>query len=116
MAITATANFGENADLPTTAFTNPTLPTISAPRDGGYTVDITQARNATENTAATALLTAIESDFETTQATFLKIDAALTTTAALVVQTTEALNTGDDTSIYLTGTDVWRCRVTFEYE
>lgn len=116
MAIMATAKLGENADFPTTAFVNPTLPPISDPRKGGYTVDIAQARNATENAATTALLTAIEADFEGAQATHLKIDATLSTIAALIVQTTNALNDGDDTSIYLTGSDVWRCRVTFEYE
>lgn len=116
MAITATAKLGENADFPTTAFVNPTLPPIATPRKGGYTVDIAQARNATENTATDALLAAVEADFVSVQGPFLKIEAALTTTAALIVQTTEALNTGDDTSIYLTGSDVWRCRITFEYE
>ncbi len=115
MAVTATAAFGENADLPTTPFVNPTLPDITVPRTGGYKVDIPQVRNSNENVAATVLLTEIQLDFVNNQADFFLLDSALTITAALTIQTTEALNNGDDVSIYKDGTDVWRCRVTFEY-
>lgn len=115
MAIISTAAFGDNPTQPA-GFTNPTLPTISAPIDGGYSVDIAQTRNASATTGATDMLVAIQTDFNTTQAATLHLDAAQAVTAALTVQTVEAINTGDDTSVYLTGTSIYRCLISYKYE
>jgi len=115
MAITSTAAFGNNPKQPT-GFVNPTLPTIALPINGGYSVDIAQTRNASATTGATDMLTAIQADFNTTQAATLHLDATQTVTAALTVQTVEAINTGDDTSVYLTGTSIYRCLISYKYE
>ena len=118
MAITATGAFGPNVTLPT-GYTNPTLPTISTPADSGtYLVDLAaSAANADPAVGAANVLAALETEFETVQAiTTLKLDATLTITGALTITAIKRVNDGDATSTFKSGTEVYRCNVSYLYE
>jgi hypothetical protein len=115
MAISSTATYGDNVPTPT-GFVNPTLtPLPEVDAEDSYTVDLAQTRNAVATTGATNFLAAVEADFDTAQATRLGLDAATTINANLTIKTFKALNDGDDTSAFLTGTDVYRILVNYEY-
>jgi hypothetical protein len=118
MAITATANFGENVVLPS-GYTNPTLPTISSPADNGsYQVDLAAtAANADPVVGAGNVIAALETQFEATHAiSVLKLDATATITAALTITSIRRMNDGDDSSQFESGTEVYRCNVSYSYE
>jgi hypothetical protein len=117
MAITATGNFGANVVLPT-GYTNPTLPTISTAADSGtYSVDLlATAANVDPEVGALNVLTALEADFEGAQATRLHLNAAATVTAAVTITAIKRMNDGDDTSQFKSGTEQYRCNVSYTYE
>ncbi|MHC4728823.1 MAG: hypothetical protein ACYS17_16520 [Planctomycetota bacterium] len=118
MAITSTGAFGSNATLPT-GYTNPTLPTISTPADRGvYTVDLAgTAANADPVVGAGNVISALETQFNATHAiNVLKLDATATVTAALTITSIVRMNDGDDSSQFESGTEVYRCQVSYIYE
>ena len=117
MAITATAKYGPNVTLPT-GYTNPTLTPIVSPVIGiPYQVDtLGTAANADPVVGAANVLAALQTQFETTYAiATLNMDATLTVTANLTVTSIERINDGDDTSIFQTGTEQYRCVISYEF-
>lgn len=117
MAIDAQGKYNANqVDLPA-GYTNPTPSTITEVGGGSYTVDIAAAgvENADPALGAAALITAAESDFETTQATALKLDATATVDVRLTIQRVTRLSDGDDTSVFQSGTLVYRCAISYIY-
>lgn len=117
MAITATASYGRNVTLPT-GYTNPTPVSVTAADRGTYTVDLAAtAANADPVVGAGNVISAAETDFESTYAiNTLKLDATATITAALTIQSVTRLNDGDDSSVFESGTEVYRLVITYEYE
>lgn len=120
MAITATATILETAcELPT-GYTVPTLPSITKDADGIYTVDlsITNADAASATTGLGNVISASETDFETTQATALGLNSALTINANLTILKVERVNKQGTANggIFITGTEVFRTTVRYEYE
>jgi hypothetical protein len=116
MAITATVNFGPNVALPT-GYTNPTLTPISSPVQGTYQVDtLATAANAVAATGAANVLAAIKTQFEGTYAiSTLNMDATLTVTANLTINSIVRMNDGDDTSKFLAGTEQYRCVISYDF-
>lgn len=77
-------------------------------------VAVTEAHASVPATGLTAVLAAVKTYFDGTYAAgTLKLDTDLTITANLLVTKIERVNTAE--SIFLTGTEVFRCTVKVRY-
>lgn len=120
MAITAVATvLDSTASLPV-GYVKPTLPVITKVAQDSYTVDlpISLADPATPTTGLNAVIGAAEADFESVQGVARKLDVAQTVDANLTIRSIVRLNTAgtSDGDIFIDGTEVYRCFITFEYQ
>lgn len=126
MAITATATLPLTAKiggattppgsgLPS-GYVPPTLPSIVKEAGGTYTTDVSISESDAANpvTSITNILAALESHFETTYGIDIGLDPTRTIDANLTVSSILRTNTAD--SIFLTGVEVFRCSVFYQYE
>lgn len=116
MAVTATATVKSSATTIPEGYSIPSLPVIVAVEDGVYTTDISISNADASNavTGITNVVGAVETDFEVTQAVTLKLDVAQTISANLTITSLTRVN--EESSIFITGTEVYRCVVSFEYQ
>lgn len=117
-AVAALAKYNENqVDLPA-GYTNPSPSSITPVDGGSYTVDIPVAgvEDADPIVGAGQLITALQTDFNTVQAVALKLDALATVDVRMTVQRVIRLSDGDDSSVFQTGTLVFRCSINYEYQ
>ena len=116
MAITTNSTIRESAAELPIGYTPPVLPTITEQAEENYTVDlsIALADPATPATGIANILTALETDFTTTQVPRLSLDAAGTFIANLEIVTVTRVNTQD--SIFVAGTEVYRCVVSSKWD
>jgi len=126
MAITATATIPAtanvsgattppNSGLPS-GYTPPTLPSIVKEAGGTYVTDvaITEATPSDPIATINNILTALQTHFEGTYAIDIGLDASRTIDATLTVNSIQRTNTAS--SIFLEGTEVFRCGVVYQYE
>ena len=116
MAITATATIGASAASLPTGYTPPTLPTITVQATESYTVDlaVTLADAASAPTGIANILAALVTDFTTTQAPRLGLDATATIAANVTAVTVTRVNTND--SIFITGVEKFRCVCSVQWD
>lgn len=121
MAITATATVLDSAANLPDGYAKPSLPSITVEWESSYTVDIpiTEADAANATTGLNNVLSAIETDFTTTQASDrFGLDSTATINANLIVTLIKRTNTQgvEDGGIFITGTEVFRCTVRVQSE
>ena len=120
MAITAAATYREGATSFPTGYVLPVLTPITKVEDGTYLVDlsISNADAADPLVGLANVLAAAETDFETVTGVAKKIGETSAVAANLTVFAVQRLNTLGvlDGNIFVTGTEVYRCTVSFEYQ
>jgi hypothetical protein len=120
MAIVATASILTSAAELPSGYTPPTLPTLTVDEDGDYEVDlsISNADPADPNIGLNNVLGAAKTDFEGFQATKRGLDATKTINVNLLIRSVVRTNTQspEDGGIFITGTEVYRCKIYFAYE
>lgn len=116
MAVSATATINSNAGEIPNGFVPPILPAITPVEEGTYVVDLSIA-NADPIDPLIGIQNVLDSaatDFETVQAITFKLDVAQVINANLTITNIQRTNT--NSSIYVTGTEVFRCSIYYEYE
>lgn len=120
MAITANVTILESAANLPSGYIIPSLPVIAPDADGEYSTDIsvTKADPVSATQGLDNVLAEIKTLFETTEAINRALNPADTVNANLTVRSIQRLNTQgtENGGIFITGTEVFRCYVTFEYE
>lgn len=121
MAIIATATILESAAKLPSGYTPPTLPTLAeVDESGDYSVDISISNSdpIDPNIGLANVIGAVKSDFESFQSTKRGLDATKTINVNLLIRSVIRTNTQspEDGGIFITGVEVYRCKVYFEYE
>lgn len=120
MAIIATATILESAANLPAGYTPPTLTPITVDESGDYDVNIaiSNADPADPNVGLANVIGAVKADFEGFQSTKRGLDATKTINANLLIRSVVRTNTEspEDGGIFITGTEVYSCKVYFEYE
>jgi hypothetical protein len=118
MAITSEATIRTSAASLPSGYTPPVLTPLTTPLDNGQFIrDVagTEA-NADPAVGVANILLALETYFDGTFGPALKLDVAQTITANITVLKVDRINTEDSTSIFGTGTEVFRCNCSYQYE
>ena len=114
MAISSTATIQTSAATLPAGYAPPVLPDLTVDADGLFTVDLPIAlADPTPSTGVDNILAALETDFETVQSVELGLDATATINVNVTIVTLTRTN---DSSIFSTGTEVYRCACKYEYE
>lgn len=116
MAITSNTSIKTGATALPDGYSPPALTPLSNAEDAEFTTDIaiSNAHASNAETGLTQVLAAVESFFESDFAVnTLKLDVAKTIAANLLVTRIRRVNTA--ASIFLTGTEVFRCTVKVTY-